>query len=43
MKDISSETVGLDQDWVDLILEAMELGLNVQDIKLFLEGQQQVG
>ncbi|MBE4907932.1 anti-repressor SinI family protein [Bacillus luteolus] len=40
---MSSETVGLDQDWVDLILEAMELGLNVQDIKLFLEGQQQVG
>ncbi|WP_077618774.1 anti-repressor SinI family protein [Bacillus sinesaloumensis] len=27
----------LDQEWIDLILEAVEMGMSVQDIQSFLQ------
>ncbi|KAA0548629.1 DNA-binding anti-repressor SinI [Bacillus sp. BGMRC 2118] len=33
-------TEGLDQDWVDLILAALEMGMSVQEIREFLHTSQ---
>lgn len=36
---ILSSKEPLDQEWVDLILEALDMGMTVQEIQLFLKGE----
>ncbi|MFZ3589647.1 anti-repressor SinI family protein [Bacillus sp. DJP31] len=42
VKDLSKEFGKLDQEWIDLILEALDMGMSVQEIETFLHNQNQV-
>lgn len=37
VNDVQNRNEQLDQEWIDLILEAVELGISVQDIQNFLQ------
>lgn len=37
INEIFSTKEPLDQEWVDLILDALEMGMSVQEIQLFLQ------
>lgn len=37
VNDVQNKNEQLDQEWIDLILEAVELGISVQDIQNFLQ------
>ncbi len=36
VKELSKELEKLDQEWVDLILAALDMGLSVQEVETFL-------
>ncbi len=41
-KNLSKELEKLDQEWVDLILAALDMGMSVQEIETFLHEQRPV-
>ncbi|MFD1781330.1 anti-repressor SinI family protein [Fredinandcohnia salidurans] len=39
LNEVQNKDEQLDQDWIDLILEAVEMGMSVQDIQAFLQSK----
>lgn len=39
IKEVDSSMDQLDQEWIDLILDAIEIGMSVQDIQTFLKSK----
>ncbi|WP_449536927.1 anti-repressor SinI family protein [Ferdinandcohnia sp. Marseille-Q9671] len=39
INEVQNKNEQLDQDWIELILEAMEIGMSVQDIQAFLQSK----
>ncbi|WP_099352325.1 anti-repressor SinI family protein [Fredinandcohnia onubensis] len=39
VNEVQNKDEQLDQDWIDLILEAVEMGMSVQDIQAFLQSK----
>jgi DNA-binding transcriptional MerR regulator len=40
--DLTKELEKLDQEWVDLILAALDMGMSVQEIQAFLHEQRNI-
>ncbi|THE15500.1 DNA-binding anti-repressor SinI [Bacillus timonensis] len=39
VNEVKSKNEQLDHEWIDLILEAVEMGMSVQDIQAFLQSK----
>jgi hypothetical protein len=39
INEVQNKDEQLDQDWIDLILEAVEMGMSVHDIQAFLQSK----
>lgn len=39
LNEVKSKNEQLDQEWIDLILEAVEMGMSIQDIQAFLQSK----
>ncbi|MCC3356760.1 anti-repressor SinI family protein [Bacillus sp. REN16] len=39
LNEVQNKNEQLDHEWIDLILEAVEMGMSVQDIQAFLQSK----
>ncbi|RFB10580.1 DNA-binding anti-repressor SinI [Bacillus sp. HNG] len=39
LNEVKNKNEQLDHEWIDLILEAVEMGMSIQDIQAFLQSK----